>query len=186
MSANPFNASSTRSGATLLDSIIARLALVSIALLGLAPVARAEPFRLAVAAEHGAYLPRSYAFDALLQPGFDIGRLRLAASGGVVFRNPDFAPSIGVRPSLVLWAPATPSTGLRLICDFSYLPTDSWRASGGLALDLESVQLGVLAGYDSFHGGALLVTTLAIDIPTIWRFLAAAPFASAPSCAAPR
>jgi hypothetical protein len=132
--------------------------------------ARAEPFRLGANVEQGVFYPGSYAFNGTLVPGFDYGRLQLAATAGAALGNPDWTFVVGFRPSFVIIAPVTTYTGLRLVTDVSYLTQKSYRWTGGLAVDLESFQLGVLAGYDSFHDSAVVLTSLSFDLPSIYRF----------------
>jgi hypothetical protein len=143
--------------------------------------ASAEPFRLAANVDQGVFYPGAYAFDGSLVPGFDIGRLRLAASAGAALANPDWTIIVGFRPSFVLWAPATSYTGLRLVTDVSYLTQKSYRWTGGFGIDTESFQIGVLGGYDSFHDAVVVLTTIGFDIPTIYRFFADGWLSAAPS-----
>jgi hypothetical protein len=143
--------------------------------------ARAEPFRLGANVDQGVFYPGAYAFDGSLVPGFDIGRLRLAATAGAALANPDWTIIVGFRPSFVLWAPATSYTGLRLVTDVSYLTQKSYRWTGGLSVDTESVQIGVLGGYDSFHDSVVVLTTIGLDIPTIYRFFADGWLSAGPS-----
>lgn len=135
-----------------------------------APPCGAAP-GLAVGMDQGVFLPRSYAFDATVLPGVDEGPFRLAASAGAAFANPDWAFSAGGRFSVVVWAPATPSTGLRLATDWNYLTLKSWRGTGGFVVDLDSVRVGARAGYDSFHRSAVILTSIEFDIPTVVSFL---------------
>jgi hypothetical protein len=147
--------------------------------------AHAEPFRLALGVDQGVLLPRRYAFDGLVLPGLNFGRLRVEAAAGAAFTNPKWDALVGLRPSFVVWAPVEPSTGVRVVADAGYLLRDSWRLAGGFEIDVDSARIGVMAGRDSLHRDAMILTTVAFDIPTIWRFFAARPFESAPTCGAP-
>ncbi len=59
---------------------------------------------------------------------------------------------------------------------------EAFQARCGLAADVEIFHLGVLAGYDSFHDSAIFLTTLAFDIPSIAKFIAAKPWDLSSSC----
>jgi hypothetical protein len=157
--------------------------LAAVAITFSARTASAEPFRLAATVDQGVFSrSAAYAFDGILVPGFDIGRLRLAATAGAALANPDWTFIAGFRPSFVLWAPVSNSTGLRLVTDVSYLTQQtSYRLTGGFTVDTESFQIGVLGGYDSFHDSLVVLTTIGFDIPTIYRFFADGWLAPGPS-----
>jgi hypothetical protein len=167
------------------DIRLVRAATVCLAALAItfsARAASAEPFRLAAAVDQGVFSrSTAYAFDGIIVPGFDVGRLRLAATAGAALSNPDWTIIVGFRPSFVLWAPVSASTGLRLVTDASYLTQKSYRLTGGFTLDTESFQIGVLGGYDSFHDSLVVLTTIGLDIPTIYRFFAEGWLAPGPS-----
>lgn len=148
------------------------------------PSANAQQFRLAVDVEQGVLLPKSYALNGIAVPGVDFARLRLAVDIGAAFENPKWSVIAGVRPSVVVWAPVTKETGLRLVTDLSYLSVGAWRWTGGFSVDLDSFHIGFVGGYDSFHDSALFLTTIGADIPTIVAFFAGGPFAAAPPCGA--
>jgi len=135
--------------------------------------------RLALDVQQGVYAGppgAPFTFSGELVPALDIGRLRLGVDVGAVLENPKWALVAGFQPSLVLVPVLTSSTGLRLVADGQYVTQQkSWRATGGLVVDLESVHFGVVSGYDSLHDAALILSTVGVDLPTFFGFLAEKP-----------
>jgi len=140
--------------------------------------AGAEPHRLAIDVDQGALVEKSpvlYAFGGKLVPAYVYKRAQLALSLGVYFADAKWTGGVGLAPSFVLFPEVTPYTGLRVTGEATYFSTQEWRAVGGLVIDLDSVHLGEVAGYDSYYKSAIVLTTLGFDLPQVFRFLGELP-----------
>lgn len=147
--------------------------------LGASPARADVVGRLALDADQGVYAGppgAPFAFTGKLVPALDIGRLRLGIDLGTTFTNPKWALVAGFQPSLVLFSVLTPQTGVRLVTDGQYITQESsWRVTGGLVVDMESVHFGVTSGYDSLHDSAIILTSIGVDLPALFGFIAEGP-----------